>query len=100
VVTRFGLKRTLLTALAIGMLGATALGLTISPGGSYITPIPSLVALSIGDSVVFTTMFIAASPVRMSRALVGHNGRQRPLGADASRATPAGRLDTPTGGIS
>jgi MFS family permease len=60
-VTRFGLKRTPVTALAIGMLGAAALGLTISPGGSYATLIPGLVGLSIGDGVVFTTMFIAAA---------------------------------------
>ena len=60
-VTRFGLKHTLVTALAIGMLGAAALGLTISPDGSYVTLIPGLVALSIGDGVVFTTMFIAAA---------------------------------------
>lgn len=60
-VTRFGLKRTLVTALATGMLGAAALGFTISPDGSYVTLIPGLVALSIGDGVVFTTMFIAAA---------------------------------------
>jgi MFS family permease len=60
-VTRFGLKHTLVTALAIGMLGAAALGLTISPDGSYVALIPGLVALSVGDGVVFTTMFIAAA---------------------------------------
>lgn len=66
-VTRFGLKRTLVTALAIGMLGAVALGLTISPDGSYVTLIPGLVGLSIGDGVVFTTMFIAAATGVRSR---------------------------------
>ena len=60
-VTRFGLKHTLATALTIGMLGAAALGLTISPDGSYLPLIPGLVALSIGDGVVFTTMFITAA---------------------------------------
>jgi MFS family permease len=60
-VTRFGLRRTLVAALAIGAVGAVALGITISPGGSYVELIPGLVALSIGDGVVFTTMFIAAA---------------------------------------
>jgi MFS family permease len=60
-VTRFGLRRTLAAALVVGALGAVALGLAISPNGTYIELIPGLVALSIGDGVVFTTMFIAAA---------------------------------------
>lgn len=60
-VTRFGLRRTLAAALAVGALGALALGLAISPNGSYAELVPGLVALSIGDGVVFTTMFIAAA---------------------------------------
>jgi MFS family permease len=59
-VTRFGLETTLVAALAVGALGATALGLAISRDGSYVTLIPGLVAVSVGDGVVFTTMFIAA----------------------------------------
>ncbi len=59
-VTRYGLKPILLGALASGALGALALGLAMSPNGSYATLIPGLVLLSIGDGVVFTTMFIAA----------------------------------------
>ena len=51
----------MLAALAVGALGAVALGLAISPDGSYTVLVPGLVALSIGDGVVFTTMFIAAS---------------------------------------
>ena len=61
IVTRFGLKYTLVTALAIGALGAAALGVAIQRDGSYVSLIPGLVALSIGDGVVFTTMFIAAA---------------------------------------
>jgi MFS family permease len=60
-VTRFGLRRTLAAALAVGALGAAALGLVISPDGTYLELIPGLVALSIGDGVVFTAMFIAAA---------------------------------------
>ncbi len=50
----------MVAALALGALGAVALGLAMSPGGSYTALIPGLVALSIADGVVFTTMFIAA----------------------------------------
>ena len=60
IATRFGLRRTLVAALTIGALGALALGLAMSPDGSYAALIPGLILLSIGDGVVFTTMFIAA----------------------------------------
>ncbi|MFG2194669.1 MFS transporter [Streptomyces sp. NPDC048639] len=60
-VTRFGLRRTLAAALAVGALGALGLGLAISPDGTYLELVPGLVALSIGDGVVFTAMFIAAA---------------------------------------
>ena len=60
-VTRFGLRRTLVSALAVGALGAAAIGLTMSPDGSYAALVPGLVALSVGDGVVFTTMYIAAA---------------------------------------
>jgi MFS family permease len=48
-VTRFGIKRTLVTALTVGAIGAVAVGLAVSPDGSYTM------------LIVFTTMFIAAS---------------------------------------
>jgi EmrB/QacA subfamily drug resistance transporter len=60
-VTQFGLRRTLIGALAVGAAGAVALGLAMSPDSSYVSLTPGLVAVSIGDGVVFTTMFIAAS---------------------------------------
>lgn len=60
-VTRFGLRRTLAAALVVGALGAVALGLAISPNGTYTELVPGLVALGIGDGVVFTAMFIAAA---------------------------------------
>jgi EmrB/QacA subfamily drug resistance transporter len=61
VVTRFGLKLTLVAALTIGAGGAAALGFAMSPDASYTALIPGLVAVSIGDGVVFTSMFIAAA---------------------------------------
>src|SRR5262249_18318649 len=59
--TRWGLRRPLVVALAVGALGALAVGLAMSPNGSYPELVPGLIALSIGDGVVFTTMFIAAA---------------------------------------
>jgi MFS family permease len=61
VVTRLGLRRTLAVALAIGAAGAVVLGLAITPDGSYAALVPGLVAVSIGDGVVFTAMFIAGA---------------------------------------
>jgi MFS family permease len=60
VVTLCGVRWTLIAALAVGALGALALGLAMSPNGSYAALVPGLVLTSIGDGVVFTTMFIAA----------------------------------------
>ncbi len=59
-VTRCGLRATLVGALAIGAVGALMLGLSMSPSGSYGGLVPGLILLSIGDGVVFTAMFIAA----------------------------------------
>lgn len=59
-VTRCGLRSTLVAALAVGALGALGLGLAMSPHGSYAALIPGLILVSIGDGVVFTAMFIAA----------------------------------------
>jgi EmrB/QacA subfamily drug resistance transporter len=60
-VTRFGLRRTLVAALAVGAAGAGALGLAMTEDSSYPALIPGLVALSVGDGVVFTAMFITAA---------------------------------------
>jgi EmrB/QacA subfamily drug resistance transporter len=58
--TRFGLRSTLVGALTIGSLGALALGLAMSADGPYAALLPGLIAVSVGDGVVFTLMFIAA----------------------------------------
>jgi MFS family permease len=61
IVTRIGLRRTLVVALAVGAAGAAVLGLAMAPDGSYASLLPGLVAVSIGDGTVFTAMFIAAA---------------------------------------
>jgi MFS family permease len=60
-VTRFGLRGTLVGALTVGAVGAGALGLVLTEDSSYLALTPGLVALSIGDGVVFTAIFIAAA---------------------------------------
>jgi hypothetical protein len=48
-------------ALTVGSAGAVALAIAMSPDATYGSLVPGLVAVSIGDGVVFTTMFIAAA---------------------------------------
>lgn len=85
--TRLGLRTTLVAALAVGALGALALGLAMSPDGSYAALIPGLIALSIGDGVVFTTMFIAAA--------TGVSDREQ--GVAASMASTGGGIGAAVG---
>jgi MFS family permease len=61
VVTRIGVRRTLVGALAIGAVGACLLGIALAPDGSYAWLVPGLIAVSLGDGMVFTTMYIAAA---------------------------------------
>jgi EmrB/QacA subfamily drug resistance transporter len=61
VVTRIGVRRTLLGALAAGVVGTCLLGFALSPDGSYVWLVPGLIVVSIGDGMVFTTMYIAAA---------------------------------------
>ncbi len=58
--TRFGLRATLTASLAIGSAGALATGLAFASDGSYPALITGLILLSVGDGIVYTTMFIAA----------------------------------------
>ena len=61
VVTALDLRRTMMVALGIGAAGALALGFTITADASFLALVPGLVAVSIGDGAIFTTMFIAAA---------------------------------------
>lgn len=56
-----GLTATMILALAIGIVGALALRFTLSADASFIALVPGLIMVSIGDGVIFTTMFIAAA---------------------------------------
>jgi MFS family permease len=61
VITRFGLPSTMIGALAIGAVGALALGFTLESDVSFLTLVPGLIAISIGDGAMFTAVFIAAA---------------------------------------
>jgi MFS family permease len=61
VITRIGLRLTMIAALGVGAAGAFALGLAISADAPFISLVPGLIAVSVGDGVTFTAMFIAAS---------------------------------------
>jgi EmrB/QacA subfamily drug resistance transporter len=60
VATRWGLRPTLVVALAVGAVGAVALGLAMTPDGPYAALIPGLILISVGDGIAFTMIFIAA----------------------------------------
>lgn len=61
VVTRLGLRSTMIAALVIGAGGALALGFTVDSTVSYLGLLPGLIAVSIGDGAMFTVVFIAAA---------------------------------------
>jgi MFS family permease len=60
-VTLIGLRATMIFALALGAVGAFAIGFTLQPDMSFTDLAPGLIALSIGDGAMFTAMFIAAA---------------------------------------
>jgi EmrB/QacA subfamily drug resistance transporter len=61
VITRFGLRATMIGALAIGAVGAFVLASALSSDVSFPALVPGLIAISIGDGTMFTAIFIAAA---------------------------------------
>lgn len=58
--TRFGVRSTLVGALAVGGAGTLAVAAAMSPDAPFVALVPGLVVLSLCQGVVFTTMFAAA----------------------------------------
>src|SRR5262249_59909467 len=58
---KIGLRLTMIIALSASAIGALAVGFAISPKASFLGFLPGLIAVSVGDGVTFTAMFIAAS---------------------------------------
>jgi EmrB/QacA subfamily drug resistance transporter len=61
VATRFGLPATMIVALMLGVAGASALAVTVSPDASFFALAPGLIMVSVADGIIFTAMFIAAA---------------------------------------
>jgi predicted MFS family arabinose efflux permease len=59
--TRFGVRATLAVSLALAATGAVLIAAVMSSDVSYAALIPGLILLSLGDGIVYTVMFIAAS---------------------------------------
>ena len=98
--TRFGLRRTLVAALVVGGLGALALGLAMSPDGSYAALVPGLIALSIGDGVAsprYSSPRGPGSPT-VSRASPPESPPRAPRSAppSASPSSSSSRTPAPT----
>ena len=51
----------MIVALVMGVVGASVLGITLAPDAAFLALAPGLIAVSVGDGVIFTTMFIAAA---------------------------------------
>jgi hypothetical protein len=56
----------MMVALMMGVVGASVLGLTVSPDASFLALAPGLIAVSVGDGFIFTAMFIAAPPASLT----------------------------------
>jgi MFS family permease len=81
--TRFGLRATLVGALAVGAIGAAALALAMSHDSTYAAVIPGLILVSVGDGLVYTAMFITAA--------TGVSAREQGIGSGmASTGTQVG----------
>ncbi|CAL9550897.1 MULTISPECIES: MFS transporter [Streptomyces] len=59
--TKFGVRNTLFIGLTMGLVGTVVLALTLGQDASYGVIAPSLFVLSLGQGIVFTTMFAAAT---------------------------------------
>ncbi|WP_432057679.1 MFS transporter [Streptomyces sp. bgisy022] len=59
--TRFGVRTTLFIGLTLGLAGTVVLALTLGRDASYASIAPALLVLSLGQGIVFTTMFAAAT---------------------------------------
>ncbi|WP_408647445.1 MFS transporter [Streptomyces geranii] len=60
-VAAFGVRRMLIGGMALGAVGAGALGLALTSEGSYPVLLPGIVLLSLGQGATWTGMWIAAS---------------------------------------
>ncbi|WP_079168657.1 MFS transporter [Streptomyces colonosanans] len=60
-VARWGVRRTLVTGMAVNGLGIAALGAGMSAGGSFWSLLPGIAVWGVGGGLTFPAMFVAAS---------------------------------------
>ncbi|MFD1051005.1 MFS transporter, partial [Kibdelosporangium lantanae] len=59
--TRFGVRATLIGALTLGLIGTVLFTFSVSPSGTYLSLVPGVLILSLGQGTVFTAMYAAAT---------------------------------------
>jgi EmrB/QacA subfamily drug resistance transporter len=59
--TRFGVRTTMIAGLAVGAVGMLMVAMTMSPDGTYLSLVPGLVVLGLGQGTGYTLMFSAAT---------------------------------------
>ncbi|MBQ0827200.1 MFS transporter [Streptomyces tagetis] len=59
--TRYGLRAIMIASLVVGLAGTVITGLTLSTDGSYLSLVPGLVVLGLGQGAGYTLMFGAAT---------------------------------------
>ncbi|CCH29764.1 MFS transporter [Actinosynnema sp. NPDC047251] len=59
--TRLGTRATLVTGFAIGIVGTAGLALGFDAGATFLAAVPGLVVSGVGQGIVWTAMWIAAS---------------------------------------
>ena len=59
--TRFGLRAIMIASLLVGLAGTVIVGLTLATDGSYVSLIPGMVVLGLGQGAGYTLMFGAAT---------------------------------------
>jgi EmrB/QacA subfamily drug resistance transporter len=59
--TKYGLRAIMIASLLVGLVGTVIVGLTLSTDGSYLTLVPGMVVMGLGQGAGYTLMFGAAT---------------------------------------
>ncbi|MER6424935.1 MFS transporter [Streptomyces sp. NPDC001137] len=59
--TKFGLRAIMIASLLVGLVGTVIVGLTLATDGSYVSLIPGMLVLGLGQGAGYTLMFGAAT---------------------------------------
>ncbi|MHB9864548.1 MFS transporter [Streptomyces sp. YIM S03343] len=59
--TKFGLRAIMIASLLVGLVGTVIVGLTLTTDGSYLSLVPGMIVLGLGQGAGYTLMFGAAT---------------------------------------